>query len=68
MDTQTLKELIKESVREVLQEERFNLYQTLIPEVDDSEMAEIEQKYDLPANYDSEFVDLTDWIRNEGQI
>ena len=66
MDTKTLKELIKESVREVLQEERFNLYQTLIPEVDDLEMAEIEQKYDLPTNYDSDFVDLTDWIKNGG--
>ena len=65
MDTQTLKELIKESIREVLQEERLNLCQILIPEIDDREMAEIEKKFDSPANYDSEeFVNMTDWVKH----
>lgn len=65
MDTQTLKELIKESLREVLQEERLSLYQILLPEIDDREMAEIEEKFDLPANYDSEeFVNMTDWVKH----
>ena len=67
MDTQTLKELIKESIREVLQEERLNLCQILIPEIDDLEMAQIEQEYDSPTNYDpEEFVDMTDWIKHGG--
>ena len=67
MDTQTLKELIKESIREVLQEERLNLCQILIPEIDDREMAEIEKKFDSPANYDpEEFVDMTNWIKHGG--
>ena len=65
MDTQTLKELIKESVREVLQEERLNLSQILIPEVDDREMAEIEKKFNSSANYDlEEFVNMTDWVKH----
>ena len=65
MDTQALKELIKESVREVLQEERLNLSKILIPEVGDREMAEIEENFSSPANYDSEeFVDMTDWVKH----
>ncbi|MGH2412538.1 MAG: hypothetical protein ACRDEA_02350 [Microcystaceae cyanobacterium] len=66
MDTQVLKELIKESVREVLQEERLKLCQILIPYVSQREQQEIETKFVSPANYDKDkFVDMTDWIKNE---
>ncbi len=37
MDTQTLKALIKESIREVLQEKRLNLCKILIPYEDERE-------------------------------
>jgi hypothetical protein len=65
MDTQSLKELIKESIREVLQEERLNLCKILIPEVDDKELGEIENKFGMPNDYEcEEFIDMTDWVRN----
>lgn len=66
IDTQALKALIKESVREVLNEEWFRIWQTVIPEVSDAEQAEIENSLGSPADYDlSEFVDMTDWVTNE---
>jgi hypothetical protein len=65
MDTQSLKELIKESIREVLREERLNLCKILIPEIDEKELAEIEDTFGVPADYEcEEFVDLTDWVKN----
>lgn len=42
MDTQALKELIRESLREVLREECFLLYQTVIPFVSDAEQNAID--------------------------
>ena len=66
METTTLKAIIKESVREVLQEERLSLLQSLIPPVDSQEMQEIIEKFDTPNNYDeNEFVDMTDWLNDE---
>ena len=41
METEALKALIKESVREVLQEERLLLMKSLIPTVNNEEMEEI---------------------------
>lgn len=65
MDTESLKELIKESIREVLQEERLNLCKILIPEVDERELSEIENKFGTPDEYEGEeFIDMTDWVRN----
>ncbi len=43
-----LKQLIKESIREVLKEERLTLYETLTSYVSDKEMKEIERK--LPSS------------------
>ncbi len=58
-----LKQLIKESVREVLKEERLGLYELLIPYVSNEEMKEIKEKYGIPSNYDeNEFVDMTEWV------
>ncbi len=69
MDTQILKELIKESIREVLQEERLALCQVLIPYVSQKEQQEIETKFVSPSKYNKEeFIDMTDWIKNESKI
>jgi hypothetical protein len=43
MEAQELKALIKQSVREVLQEEWFKFYEMLTPYVSDEEQQEIEQ-------------------------
>jgi hypothetical protein len=45
METQALKVLIKESVREVLREERLLLCQILMPYVSDDEQAEIDADF-----------------------
>lgn len=67
LDISTLKALIKESVREVLSEEWFSLWQSVIPEVSDDEQAEIESSLGHPSDYDREdFVDMTDWLSDEG--
>jgi len=64
MKDENLKTLIKESVREVLKEERLTLYEVLIPYVTKKELKEIHRKFGSPANYDEdEFVDMTDWIK-----
>ena len=66
METATLKALIKESVREVLQEERLSLIQALIPSVNTQEMKEISQKFGTPDNYnENDFVDMTDWLNDD---
>lgn len=66
METATLKALIKESVREVLHEERLSLIQALIPSVNAQEMKEISQKFGTPDNYnENDFVDMTDWLNDD---
>jgi hypothetical protein len=66
METATLKELIKESIREVLREERLSLIQALIPTVSEQEMKEISEKFGSPDNYNqSEFIDMTNWLNDE---
>jgi hypothetical protein len=64
-----LKVLIKESVREVLREERLLLCQILMPYVSDDEQAEIDADFGSPSDYgDDELVDMTDWVKYGGQI
>ncbi len=66
METETLKQLIKESIREVIQEERLSLIQLLIPTVSEEEMREIRAKFGSPDQYnDEEFVDMNDWLNDE---
>jgi hypothetical protein len=66
MEMETLKQLIKESIREVLKEERLSLMQVLIPDVSDQEMKEIIKKFDSPEKYDEDdFVDMTNWVNDE---
>ena len=67
LDTKALKALIKESVREVLKEEWFGLWQSVIPEVNDAEQADIEKSSGVPEDYKrDDFVDMTDWLSDEG--
>ena len=67
IDREVLKALIKESVREVIREERFRVWQSAIPEVSDAEQAEIERELGTkPVPYDSsETVDMTAWLTDE---
>ncbi len=65
METQLLRQIIKESIREVLQEERLSLFLALIPIVSTKEMQEIENKFPSPENYNTdEFVDMTAWVKS----
>lgn len=60
---QIIKESIKESVKEALKEERYLLYETLVPYVSQNEQKEIESLYGSPADYnENEFEDATDWV------
>ena len=68
MEKQELKALIKETMKEVIQEERANLSQILIPYVSDKEQEELEVEFGTPSVEKEELVDLTDWVKNGGQI
>jgi hypothetical protein len=58
-----LKEIIKESVREAIFEERIKLYETLIPTVSKKEMNDIETRYGNPKdNGKQDLKDNTEWI------
>jgi hypothetical protein len=64
-EAQLLKTLIKESIREVLKEERLSLFLALIPSVSDKEMKEILLSTPSPEHYPPEnFVDMTDWLES----
>lgn len=69
METQELKTLIQETVREtmleVLKKERLALCLALIPRVSDKEMQEIQEQFGSPSDYDQDdFINMTDWVRN----
>jgi hypothetical protein len=70
VEIQELKALIKETMREVLQEERLRLCQILIPYVSDDEQSELETEFSLPSEDadDDEIVDMTDWVKNGNQV
>ncbi|GAB4371121.1 MAG: hypothetical protein Kow00121_12360 [Elainellaceae cyanobacterium] len=69
MEIQELKMLIKETMREVLREERLILCKILMPYVDDIEQAELEAEFGSPEDYDdAESVDMTAWVKHGNQI
>ncbi len=69
MEKQELKALIKETMKEVIQEERHNLYQILIPYISEEEQQELEAEFGISsAENEEELVDLTDWVKNGGKI
>ncbi|GBF81960.1 hypothetical protein VB715_16495 [Crocosphaera sp. UHCC 0190] len=66
METQELKNLIKESVREVLREERLLLCNMLMPYVSDQEQQELDTELGKPQDYENEeLTDMTDWLKND---
>ena len=59
-----LKKPIKESIREVLREERLGLCEIMIPRVSKRELDEIHTKFGSPADYkENDFADMTDWVK-----
>jgi hypothetical protein len=69
METQDLKALIKESMREVLREERLILCKILMPYVDNAEQEELEAEFGLPTDYPEEkTVDMTNWVKYGDQV
>jgi hypothetical protein len=69
VEIEELKALIKETMREVLQEERLRLCQILIPYISDEEQRELETEFGSPLkDVDDEIVDMTDWIKNGNHI
>jgi len=69
MEIQELRILIKETMREVLREERLLLCKILTPYVDDAEQAELEAEFGLPTDHqDDEAVDMTAWVKHGNQI
>ena len=69
LETQDLKALLKETMREVLREERLNLCLALTPYVGDEEMAEIAAQLGKPEDYTAEdFVVMTDWVKHGNPI
>jgi hypothetical protein len=69
MELHELKAMIKESLREVLREERFLLCKVLIPYISDEEQQDLEAAFGLPSGYtDEEVIDMTDWVQHGNQI
>lgn len=69
MKIQELKALIKESVREVLREERLLLSQALIPYVSEKEQEELDVMFGSPSDYENqESVDMTEWVKHGDKI
>jgi hypothetical protein len=65
VEVRELRILIKETMREVLREERLMLCKLLMPYVDDSEQAELEADFGLPSDYgDDEVIDMTAWVKH----
>ncbi|WP_008316811.1 hypothetical protein [Leptolyngbya sp. PCC 6406] len=57
-------ETIREAVREILREERLALCRALIPRVSEQEMAEIREQFGSPKDYEAEeFISATDWVK-----
>ena len=63
IEEKALKDIIKQSIKEVLREERLNLYLSILPRVSNKEMKEIERLYGSPEDYNkADFIDKTDWL------
>jgi len=59
-------EIVKKAVTDAIKQERLNLYFTMLPEVNDSEMQEIVTELGIPdPKEDDEYIDITDFFANE---
>ena len=64
LEKKKLKQIIKQSIKEVLKEERINVLDLLIPDVSEKEMLDIRKLYGNPSKYKKErFKDLTNWVK-----
>jgi hypothetical protein len=69
MEIRELKALIKESVREVLREERLLLCQSLVHYISSDEQAEIEAELGSPSDYEAEkFIAMTHRVKYGSQV
>jgi hypothetical protein len=69
MEIQELKLLIKETMREVLREERLLLCKVLVPYVTDEEQTEIKAEFGSPTDYEEdEAIDITAWVKHGNQV
>ena len=69
MEAQELKQIIqksvRETIREVLKEERLAFSLALISRVSEKEMREIQEQFGSPSDYDKDdFVNMTDWVKH----
>jgi len=67
IDTETLKTIVKESIREVMREEWFKFFEMLIPYVDDEEQAEIEATFSPDQFQEGDFIDITKLVSDESR-
>ena len=58
IDTQNLKTLIKEAVREVIKEEKINFFLNSLPVVSNEEMEDIEKNYGTPEKRETAFSEV----------
>jgi antitoxin ParD1/3/4 len=50
-------------------QEKFALFLSQLPYVSDEEQADIEKHMNVSPNFDrSEYIDMTDWVRNEANL
>lgn len=65
LDIASFKDLIRETMREVLQEERILLFKMLMPYISDEEQAEIDAQFGSPLDDDNdeEWTDMTGWVK-----
>lgn len=69
VEIQELKLLIKETMREVLREERLTLCKILIPYASDAEQAELEAEFGSPTDYpEDEAIDMTEWVKHGNSV
>jgi hypothetical protein len=70
LDILGLKDLIRETMREVLKEERILLFKMLMPYVSDEEQAEIDAQFGSPLDEDEDepWIDMTEWVKYGSQI
>ncbi len=63
METQELKALIKENIKEVLREEKLLLCNVLMPYVSEKEQRELNAELGKPQDYkNEELTDMTEWL------
>jgi len=68
IDIIELKNIIEESVGLAIRKERMLLMDSLFPLITDLEMSDIEENYGKNPKADNDFVDVTEWFKDENII